>query len=172
MFKSDSREAVDCGDDLLFVGWILECEADGVGLLGSRLLDPADLASVGPSQVADFDFVGSAGPKPGFGSYFERNRWTAYFDRESIGNQLQVRTWIPGDRFQPLGMTGDKKLQDFFTDAQVPREWRKRIPLLVTEGGIAWVVGYRIADWARVKTDERQGNQAVEVVFTCEKETG
>ncbi|HIN05906.1 MAG TPA: tRNA lysidine(34) synthetase TilS [Dehalococcoidia bacterium] len=133
----------------------------------------------GPWEIAlrnvdcgQVDFVGSAGPKPGFGSYFERNRWTAYFDRESIGNQLQVRTWIPGDRFQPLGMTGDKKLQDFFTDAQVPREWRKRIPLLVTEGGIAWVVGYRIADWARVKTDERQGNQAVEVVFTCEKETG
>ncbi|HIM38264.1 MAG TPA: hypothetical protein EYM38_09640, partial [Dehalococcoidia bacterium] len=67
---------------------------------------------------------------------------------------------------------GDKKLQDFFTDAQVPREWRKRIPLLVTERGIAWVVGYRISDWARVEADNRQGNQAVEVVFTCEKETG
>lgn len=131
---------------------------------------PWDIAlrNVACSQV---DFVGDAGSKPEFGSFSEKNTWTAYFDRESIGNHLQVRTWIPGDRFQPLGMAGDKKLQDFFTDAQVPREWRKRIPLLVTERGIAWVVGYRIADWARVEADNRQGNQAVEVVFTCEKET-
>ena len=127
------------------------------------------LRIVDRSQVG---FVGGAGPKPGFGSVSEGNSWTAYLDRESIGNQLQVRTWIPGDRFQPLGMAGYKKLQDFFTDAQVPREWRQRIPLLVTERGIAWVVGYRIADWARVNDDNRQGKQAIEVVFTCDNETG
>jgi tRNA(Ile)-lysidine synthase len=51
-------------------------------------------------------------------------------------------------------MSREKKLQDFFTDAKVPRTWRDRMPLLVAERGIAWVAGHRIADWAAIKTEE------------------
>jgi len=36
-------------------------------------------------------------------------------------------------------------------DDKVPRAWRDRVPLVVTERGIAWIVGSRTADWARVK---------------------
>jgi len=59
---------------------------------------------------------------------------------------LLLRSWRPGDRFRPLGMAGQKKLQDFFVDAKVPRRERGRIPLLLTGGRIAWVVGHRIAE--------------------------
>jgi tRNA(Ile)-lysidine synthase len=59
---------------------------------------------------------------------------------------LCVRAWRPGDRFRPLGMAGAKKLQDFFVDSRIPREARSRIPLLVVEDRIAWVVGHRIAE--------------------------
>jgi tRNA(Ile)-lysidine synthetase-like protein len=59
---------------------------------------------------------------------------------------LTLRPWRPGDRFRPLGLPGAKKLQDFFVDAKVPRDERRRIPLLVAGGRIAWVVGHRIAD--------------------------
>ena len=75
--------------------------------------------------------------------------WKEKFSSVAIGTRLSVRTWRAGDRFQPLGMEGDKKLQDFYTDAKTPRVWRGRIPLLVTERGIAWVVGYRVAEWAK-----------------------
>ena len=71
-------------------------------------------------------------------------------DGDKIGKELWVRAWDHGDRFQPVGMQKHKKLQDFFVDTKVPRLWRKRIPLLVTERGIAWVVGYRVAQWAVV----------------------
>ena len=74
--------------------------------------------------------------------------WTVRLDREALTGPLLVRTRRPGDRFQPLGMRGDKKLQDFFTDSKVPRIWRDRVPLLVSGRGIAWVVGYRVAHWA------------------------
>jgi len=43
-------------------------------------------------------------------------------------------------------MSGEKKLQDFFVDAKVPRDQRARIPLLIADGRIAWVVGQRIAE--------------------------
>ena len=86
----------------------------------------------------------------GFG---DATRFTAGLNREALGAVATIRTRRPGDRLQPLGMTGTKKLQDFFTDAKVPRQQRDRIPLLVCQRGIAWVVGHRVADWAAPKDD-------------------
>ncbi|MGE5531469.1 MAG: tRNA lysidine(34) synthetase TilS [Bacteroidota bacterium] len=80
----------------------------------------------------------------------------AVLDARRAGNELIVRYPEPGDRFTPLGMTGSKKLQDFFTDNKTPA--RERHPLLVTNmnGEILWVVGHRLAETAKVddKTSE------------------
>lgn len=81
------------------------------------------------------------------------NPLAAYLNWAVLGSGGLVRGRRPGDRFQPLGMTGVKKLQDFFTDARIARERRDGIPLLVTERGIAWVVGCRLAEWAKVPPD-------------------
>ena len=69
---------------------------------------------------------------------------------------LAVRSRLPGDRFQPLGMSGSKKLKDFMIDEKVPGSMRDGVPLIVTSGGIAWVVGWRIAEWAKVDDDDRE----------------
>ena len=82
--------------------------------------------------------------------------WTARLNLSATGTEVTVRTWRPGDRIQPLGMRGQKKLQDLFTDLHVPRSWRSKVPLLRCERGIAWVVGYRISDWARVPSDSKE----------------
>lgn len=82
--------------------------------------------------------------------------WSSPLAADSLGDRLTVRTRSPGDRFQPLGMNQEKKLQDFFIDQRVPRSWRDRIPLLVTPRGIAAVAGYRIAQWARVDLNNPQ----------------
>jgi tRNA(Ile)-lysidine synthase len=69
------------------------------------------------------------------------------FDADTLGDAPCIRTWQPGDRFQPLGMTGEKKLQDFFVDEKIPQWQRHRIPVLcATDGRIAWLVGHRIAE--------------------------
>jgi tRNA(Ile)-lysidine synthase len=68
-----------------------------------------------------------------------------------MAGPLSLRAWQPGDRFRPLGLRGQKKLQDFFVDAKVPRQQRARIPLLLAGGRIAWVVGQRIAEEFRWK---------------------
>ena len=81
---------------------------------------------------------------------------TSYFDATALSGALTVRGWHNGDRFQPLGLVrGNKKIQNFFVDAHVPQSHRKRIPLVVSPQGIAWVVGYRIAHWARVTPKTR-----------------
>ena len=78
----------------------------------------------------------------------QRERLIARFDPAALEGRATLRTRRPGDRFQPSGMAGTKKLQDFFTDAKIPREQRDHIPLLVSQRGIAWVVGHRVAGWA------------------------
>lgn len=81
--------------------------------------------------------------------------FTARFDAGALGDRLKIRSRRPGDRFQPSGMGVEKKLQDFYVDRKVPRDWRDRIPLLVSERGIVWVVGYRIAEWARISPESQ-----------------
>ncbi|MBI2855463.1 MAG: tRNA lysidine(34) synthetase TilS, partial [Chloroflexi bacterium] len=80
----------------------------------------------------------------------------ARLDKEAAGGHLRVRGRRAGDRLQPLGMATSKKLQDFLVDAKVPRAMRDGIPLVVSERGIVWVVGHRIAHWARVTGDTRE----------------
>ena len=77
-------------------------------------------------------------------------------DADQCGEKLRVRRRRNGDRFQPLGMRGAKKLQDFFVDAYVPRDERDNIPLVVSEHGIVWVVGQRPAEWAKVTKDTQR----------------
>lgn len=89
------------------------------------------------------------------GTDIRADSWRAVMHYEP-GMTLWVRTRRPGDRFQPLGMAEAKKLQDFMVDAHIPREWRDRVPLVCSPQGIAWVVGWRLAEWARVRPDSLQ----------------
>jgi len=76
--------------------------------------------------------------------------FAAIFDLDRIGKRLTISRREPGDCFQPLGLAQPKKLQDFFVDSRVPASWRDRVPLVRSREGIAWVVGWRIAEWAKV----------------------
>jgi tRNA(Ile)-lysidine synthase len=69
------------------------------------------------------------------------------FDADKVGSQVILRHWQPGDRFQPIGMDGSVKLQDFFTNQKVPREQRRHLVLAATaQGEVFWVEGMRIAE--------------------------
>jgi tRNA(Ile)-lysidine synthase len=74
----------------------------------------------------------------------------ASFDADRVDNApIEVRSYQPGDRMQPLGGEGSRKLQDIFTDRKIPREQRNRVPVVVCRGEIIWLPGYRIArGWA------------------------
>lgn len=78
---------------------------------------------------------------------------TALMDYESLRFPLKMRNFRPGDRFCPLGVKGSQKLKDFFIDHKVPRFERPRIPLVLSEERIVWIVGYRIDE--RVKITEK-----------------
>ena len=83
-------------------------------------------------------------------------RLSERFDADAIGETLLLRARIAGDTFQPLGMGSEKKLKDFMIDAHIPHRWRDNVPLIEAHGRIAWVVGWRIADWAKVSPGARR----------------
>lgn len=85
----------------------------------------------------------------------EQAEMRAFLDAEQTGEYLEVRAWRPGDRFRPLGMEREKKLQDFFADAKVPRDVRSRLPLVFGRDHLLWVAGLRIDDRARITPTTR-----------------
>lgn len=89
-----------------------------------------------------------------------RGEWRVYADADAVGERLTVRAWRPGDRFRPLGMARTKKLQDVFADAKVPRELRRRLPLIWTGEGpaerLVWVVGVRLGDEFKLTGETRR----------------
>jgi tRNA(Ile)-lysidine synthase len=67
----------------------------------------------------------------------------AVFDAKYAGFPLILRGMLPGDRLEPWGMEGSRKLKDIFIDMKIPREQRGLIPLLVKGEEILWVAGIR-----------------------------
>ncbi len=80
----------------------------------------------------------------------------AWLDADACGRRLWVRHPRPGDRFQPLGLEGTKKLHDLFVDEKVPRTDRRRIPLVVSPRGIVWIVGLRVDGRFAVRPSTRR----------------
>jgi tRNA(Ile)-lysidine synthase len=83
------------------------------------------------------------------------DRYTASFDSDKI-RDLSVRTFLPGDRFVPLGMKNKIKLKDFFISQKIPKEERRNIPLLVSGDDIIWIVGYRIDERCKISEDTKK----------------
>ncbi len=75
----------------------------------------------------------------------------AYLDADRIHWPLRVRRWQSGDRMQPLGMTGHRKISDLLTDLKVPVDQRSRCYVVCQDDAIVWLVGYRLAEPFRVR---------------------
>jgi len=77
-------------------------------------------------------------------------------DGAVVSETLLLRGRRPGDRFRPLGMRGDVKLQDYFVNRRVPEPVRDAVPLVTAAGDILWVVGHAPA--ARAAVTESTAN--------------
>jgi tRNA(Ile)-lysidine synthase len=64
--------------------------------------------------------------------------------------------WKAGDKFQPLGMKGQKKVSDFLIDEKVPLSLKDRQLVLTSENRIIWLVGHQIDDKYKVTNQTEQ----------------
>jgi tRNA(Ile)-lysidine synthase len=91
---------------------------------------------------------------------------TAYLDPLAAGSPLCVRAWWPGDRMQPLGSGGTRKVQDILVDRKVPRPQRHRLALVEGRRGLAWIAGVCTAEPYRA----RPGEEAVRLTWKAMEE--
>jgi len=82
--------------------------------------------------------------------------WQAYLDYYPACGELVVRNRREGDRIRPLGMTGSKKLKEFFIDQKIPRYERDRIPLVAQGSEILWIVGKRLGNKRELPKHDKQ----------------
>lgn len=136
-------------------------------LLGRRL--PSGRLEMKSGDAVSFGAGESAvrlGAKPGsavFGGVEVQWRFTQrnqlpkksasaeFFDAAAVGDQITLRHWRVGDRFQPIGLEHAVKLQDWFVNQKVPRAQRHQLVVATTAvGEIFWVEGQRIGECAKL----------------------
>lgn len=80
-----------------------------------------------------------------------------WLDGELLIFPLVIRGHNPGDRFQPLGMKGHSmKVSDFFINEGLSRRLRDQWPLLWSGNKIAWIPGFRPAEFCRLSQSSRK----------------
>ena len=68
----------------------------------------------------------------------------ALLDADTLTEPLTLRKWREGDRFVPLGMSGEKKVSDYLINAKVSMAEKSRQFVLCAGEQIVWLVGHRI----------------------------
>jgi tRNA(Ile)-lysidine synthase len=74
----------------------------------------------------------------------------AYFDYDKLSFPLTLRPWQAGDWFIPFGMTGRKKLSDYFSDHKYSLPDKEQTLLLCSGEDIIWVIGERADNRFRI----------------------
>jgi tRNA(Ile)-lysidine synthase len=86
----------------------------------------------------------------------EKTQFVEWFDLDKLKMPLAVRFRKTGDRFQPLGSAGKKKVGKFLTAARVSQELRQKILIIADSERIIWVWPIRINDQARITSETQK----------------
>ncbi len=68
----------------------------------------------------------------------------ACLDYDKLTFPLMLRRWREGDAFHPLGMSGRKKISNFFIDNKISLPEKEGVWLLISGNDIVWLIGHRI----------------------------
>jgi tRNA(Ile)-lysidine synthase len=63
---------------------------------------------------------------------------------ETIGSELKVRNWRPGDRFWPAHTKAPKKIKELLQELHLPQPQRKLWPVVLSGEEIVWVRGFPV----------------------------
>ena len=79
----------------------------------------------------------------------------ACLDYDELEFPLLIRKWRQGDYFQPLGMTGYKKVSDFFINEKIPLHEKGNTWFLCSGKKIVWIIGHRIDNRFKVNRETK-----------------
>jgi tRNA(Ile)-lysidine synthase len=75
---------------------------------------------------------------------------TAFCALDKLPFPWLIRTFRPGDRIIPFGMSGRKKVKDIFIDRKISFSERRRVPLLFCGDQLIWLVGLTFSELCRL----------------------
>ncbi len=78
------------------------------------------------------------------------------FDLDKVKLPLFVRPREAGDRFVPLGLSGEKKVGKFLTAAKVPQEIREKMFIVADSEKIIWLWPIRISEQAKITSETKK----------------
>lgn len=70
----------------------------------------------------------------------------ACLDLQKLQFPLTVRSRLEGDRYQPFGSPGRKKLKEIMRAKRIPLQERDKRPVFLSAGEIVWIYGLPIAE--------------------------
>lgn len=83
---------------------------------------------------------------------FDKENFTVFLNPTQLSFPLLVRPWLPGDKIQPLGMKGKKKISDLATDKKYSLLEKEKIWVVESDGEIIWVPGLSVSERAKITT--------------------
>ena len=97
--------------------------------------------SEGTTEIPGAGFIFEMTSVPHTAAATPANKFEALFDGREAAEGLVVRNFRAGDRIEPLGMQGHRKVKDIFIDEKMPIGARAIFPILQLKGAIAWLPG-------------------------------
>lgn len=96
------------------------------------------------------------GIREGAGAPDDESTWRLTCPAPILDGNLRVRNALPGDRIQPFGLEGTKKLSDLLREHRLPREDRADVLVVTDDSGILWVVGLARSERTRLLPSSEQ----------------
>ena len=78
------------------------------------------------------------------------NKNVEFFNFSKLNFPLKLRKWKNGDKIQPLGMKGNKKVSDILIDYKISILEKENIYVLESNNDIVWVIGILINEVYKV----------------------
>jgi tRNA(Ile)-lysidine synthase len=79
-----------------------------------------------------------------------------YFDADKMNFPLIFRQWKSGDRMNPLGMKGEKKISDILIDEKVDRFSKEQQLVMLSNSEVAWLLGRRVSEKFKVDPNTKK----------------
>ena len=78
------------------------------------------------------------------------------FNYDKIDKRVIIRYRKDGDKINPIGMKGSKKIKDIFIDMKIPREERDQVPIVEIDNNISWIVGLKVSDIYKIEKNTKE----------------
>ncbi|NPV83527.1 MAG: tRNA lysidine(34) synthetase TilS [Candidatus Aminicenantes bacterium] len=149
------------GKDMVLInegGWLKKFEKKSVALKSSIRWDGKESLLFADRWEFKVEILNAK--QAGELQYDDTSR--CYLDAGKLALPLEVRSRRPGDKYKPLGLSGEKKLKELLRERRIPQAERDILPVFLSGGRIAWVPGLPVADDFKVTPATRK-------IFVIEK---